>query len=63
VFRKKADKLRRELEIASSRFVISGVTIPSFQPVRNGHFGRYGSIFRVTITSCTRFRPTTTGKL
>jgi hypothetical protein len=32
--------VRRELEIASRRFVISGVTIPSFpsfQPVRNGH--------------------------
>jgi hypothetical protein len=26
-------------------------------------YGRYGSTFRATITSCTEFRPTTTGKL
>jgi hypothetical protein len=31
------DKVRRELEIASSAFVISGVAIPSFQPAPNGH--------------------------
>jgi len=31
------DKVRRELEITSSRFVISGVVIPSFEPVPNGH--------------------------
>src|SRR5262245_25883145 len=31
------DKVRRELEIASSAFVISGVAIPSFQPLPNGH--------------------------
>src|SRR5262245_60740336 len=31
------DKVRHELEIASSRFVISGITIPSLRSERNGH--------------------------